>query len=106
MQLIPIMSTPTIKAIFDSNICQLRGGKTGNLNLVISLPAEFDQNNLILMFKIRTNKKVFVGPTLVLYVKIVPTIEVSSFDDEEYKLDKGSNESDLLNKGIDIYTEP
>jgi len=33
MQLIPIMSSPTVKAIFDSDICQLQGMKSGNLNL-------------------------------------------------------------------------
>lgn len=108
MQLIPIMSSPTVKAIFDSDICQLQGMKSGNLNLKLQIPAVFDQNNLIMMFKLRTNKKVFVGPTLVLHVKIVPAVEVSSFDDGQFQeeLPKSGNESELLKKGLDVYSEP
>ena len=77
------MSSPTVKAVFDSDICQLQGMKSGNLNLKLELPADFDQHNMIMMFKLRTNKKIFVGPTLVLYVKIIPGLEVSSFDDDK-----------------------
>ena len=87
MQLIPIMSSPTVRCNFDSDICQLQGMKSGNLNVTIKIPAEFDQNNLIMVFTLKTNKKIFVGPTLVLFVKIVPAgeiSEVSSFDDGSF----------------------
>ena len=90
--------------------------KSGDLNVKINIPATFDQNNLIMVFKLKTNKKVFVGPTLVLFVKIVPTgevSEISSFDDGSFQAaaepmpqQNVKNDLVLLNKGIDVYTEP
>lgn len=85
MQLIPIMSSPKVRMHFDSNICQLQGTKSGILNVQIDIPAEFDQKHLIMLFKLKTNKKSFVGPNLLLYVKIIPAVEISSFDDGEYQ---------------------
>ena len=84
--------------------------KSGNLNVKIDIPAQFDQNNLVMVFKLKTNKKIFVGPTLVLYVKIVPAQEISSFDDGQFVAEpvsqNGKNDLELVNKGIDVYTEP
>ena len=84
MQLIPIMSSPTVKVNFDSDICQLQGMKSGTLNVKLDIPGEFAENHLIMMFKLRTNKKVFIGPTLCLYVKIIPAVEISSFDERQF----------------------
>ena len=86
--------------------------KSGNLNVKISIPGEFDQNNLVMVLKLKTNKKIFVGPTLILYVKIVPAQEISSFDDGQYQSmpepaqTNIKNDLELVNKGVDIYTEP
>jgi len=66
-----------------------------------------------MMFKLRTNKKLFIGPTLVLYVKIHSGVEVSSFDDEQFKsavdapLNNGKEfkEEQLLNMGSILLDE-
>ena len=108
LQLIPIMASPTVRCHFDSNICQLQGMKSGNLKLNIEIPPEFDSNSLVMVLKLKTNKKIFVGPTLVLYVKINP------FGNErEIKMRQKDPviqdvKADLIriNQGIDVYAEP
>ena len=44
--------------------------KSGELKLKIDIPSEFDSTSLVMVLKLKANKKVFVGPTLILYVKI------------------------------------
>ena len=108
MQLIPIMSSPTVRCNFDSKICQLQGMKSGELKLNIDIPAEFDSSSLVMVLKLKANKKVFVGPTLILYVKI------NSYDDDQ-EYEPNLSESNLekmeqmlreVKRGKDAFNEP
>lgn len=120
MQLIPVMSSPTLKIAFDSKICQLPKTKTGQLTLRLSLPKDFTANHLILMLKLKQGRK-FTGPLLGIFVKIMPkqsedenSCEVSAFADAmDCELEAGSsgqsNSMDrqlkLINAGKDVYTD-
>lgn len=94
LQLIPVMSSPTLRIHFESNICQLRQGSTGELKLKVRIPEEYTANHLIMLLKLRQGKKRFVGPSLLLFVKIIKRQdddrEVSSFAQDDGS-DDGKN---------------
>lgn len=53
MQLIPVMSSPTLRIHFESNICQLAKSKVGELKLRVRIPSEYTASHLILMLKLK-----------------------------------------------------
>jgi hypothetical protein len=53
MQFIPVMSNPTLRIHYESNICELRQGTDGELKLRLRIPSEFTANHLILLLKLR-----------------------------------------------------
>jgi len=80
MELVPVMSSPTLRIHFESNIAQLQPGCTQDLSLRVRIPEEYTANHLILLLKLRQGKR-FLGPTLILFVKIMKlnSVEESSF---------------------------
>lgn len=70
MQLIPVHSSPTLRIHYDSDICELEHGVSGDMKLRVRIPEEFTANHLILMCKLKQGKR-YVGPILILYAKII-----------------------------------
>ena len=52
MKLVPVISNPTLRIHFESNICPLRSGSTSDLKLRLRIPSEFTANHLILLLKL------------------------------------------------------
>ncbi len=52
MKLVPVISNPTLRIHFESNICPLRAGTTSDLKLRLRIPSEFTANHLILLLKL------------------------------------------------------
>ena len=71
MQLIPVLCAPSVRMFFDSDICQLEPQTSGNLQIRVSIPKDSEHHYLMILFKLKTNGKVYVGPNLVAFIKIV-----------------------------------
>lgn len=70
LQLMPVMSSPTLRIHFESNIDSLRPGQVEDLQLRVRIPEEYTANHLILMLRLKCKKR-FVGPLMLLFVKII-----------------------------------
>ena len=83
---------------------------TGELKLRVKIPEDYTANHLILLLKIKQGKK-FIGPTLMLFAKIIKRRssqeEFSSFDVEDDFASQNSVERELkqINAGVDVYSE-
>ena len=116
MQLIPILSSPTLRIFFDSDICRLSAREDGELKLRIKLPEDYPANHLILLLKLK-HKERYVGPTMMLFIKIINRkasldCEKSAFDiDEVEELQENPGKDamkqhlELIRKGVDVYSE-
>ena len=113
MQLVPVLSYPTLRIKPESNICELIQDEVGQLNVRVRLPENYKANHLILMFKLKDGKR-HVGPNLLLCAKIinrkVVEEEVSAFameNDLENVRSQGGlqNQLKMIKRGIDVYTE-
>mmetsp|Transcript_33756 Transcript_33756/g.41686 ORF Transcript_33756/g.41686 Transcript_33756/m.41686 type:complete len:99 (+) Transcript_33756:2140-2436(+) len=86
MQLVPVMSSPTLRVHFESNIADLRPGGVEDLNIKVRIPEEFSSNHLILFLKLKQGRR-FLGPSMLLFVKIIKSrsseVEESSFVQED-----------------------
>ena len=69
----PVLSFPSVRVNLESCICQLEGQESGDLQVRIQFPNDFEENYLIMMFKFRTAMDVLVGPSLMVFVKIIAT---------------------------------
>ena len=113
MQLVPVLSYPTLRIKPESNICELIQDEVGQLNVRVRLPENYKANHLILMFKLKDGKR-HVGPNLLLCTKIinrkVVEEEVSAFameNDLDNVRGQGGlqNQLKMIKRGIDVYTE-
>ena len=113
MQLVPVLSYPTLRIKPESNICELIQDEVGQLNVRVRLPENYKANHLILMFKLKDGKR-HVGPNLLLCAKIinrkVVEEEVSAFameNDLDNVRGQGGlqNQLKMIKRGIDVYTE-
>jgi hypothetical protein len=111
LQLIPIMSSPTLRIHNDPESCQLLMNSTVEIKLRIKIPESYNENHLILVLKLKQNNQKFVGPTLMMFAKIIKRRssqeEFSSFDVEEERMSESSLEKELrlLKAGNDVYNE-
>ena len=71
MQIVPCCSFPTLRIHYESSICQLESLKNGTLKLNVQIPADFKANHLVLLLKMRNQKGNWVGPNLLLFVKVI-----------------------------------
>jgi hypothetical protein len=71
LELIPIMSSPTLNIHFSSKICQLSMNSTGEIKLRIKIPEDYNENHLILVLKLKNKNNRLVGPTLMMFAKII-----------------------------------
>ena len=113
MKLVPVMSSPTLRIHFESNIAELERDTYGDLKLRVRIPEDFKTNHLILMLKLKQGKTC-VGPNLLLFIKIIKRMasdeEVSSFaleNNNEDALSQGSlgKQLRLINAGVDVFSE-
>lgn len=85
MQLIPVLSNPTLRIKPESNICELVQDEIGELKVTVRLPENYTANHMILMLKHKHMDR-YVGPNLLLCMKIinrkVSNEEVSAFAQE------------------------
>ena len=70
MQLVPILSAPTARIFFETKICQLQPGLTSDLEVNLQIPKDYPNNHLIVLLKIKSANRVYVGPTLVLFIQL------------------------------------
>lgn len=91
MQLIPVMSSPTLRIHFESNISALRPGAVEDLMLRVRIPEEFTASHLILMLKLKQNKR-FVGPVMLLFIKIIKR-QQTEIEESSFALDDRSDNS-------------
>lgn len=95
MQLVPVMSNPTLRIHFESSVAGLRPGGVEELKLKVRIPEEFNSNHLILFLKLKQGRR-FVGPSMLLFVKIIRSesgdVEESSFAQDD--LSDGSAPND------------
>ena len=95
MQLVPVMSYPTLRIHFESSVAGLRPGGVEELKLKVRIPEEFNSNHLILFLKLKQGRR-FVGPSMLLFVKIIRSesgdVEESSFAQDD--LSDGSAPND------------
>lgn len=57
LQLIPVVASPTIRTFFESKICSLRAESESGLRVRIELPEKLEHSYLVLLLKMRTNKR-------------------------------------------------
>jgi len=105
MNLMPVMSNPTLRIEFSSKIAPLRPGSVEDLKLRVRIPEEYTANHLILMLKLKQEKK-FVGPTMLLFVKIINRPDAEQVEESSFVQDDRSDGSlNLIKKGVDVYNE-
>merc|ERR1719469_1149978 len=99
------MSNPTLRIEFSSKIAPLRPGSVEDLKLRVRIPEEYTANHLILMLKLKQEKK-FVGPTMLLFVKIINRPDAEQVEESSFVQDDRSDGSlNLIKKGVDVYNE-
>ena len=85
MQLIPMLSAPATRLLFTSRIAPLDPESESAMRVKVSLPEDLESNYFMAVFRVKTSKRQFVGPQLVVFIKIKeeprdPALK-SSFDD-------------------------
>ena len=94
MSLVPLRASPEVRVEFNSEICRLEKNATGTLELSVNIPSDFTADHLILLLRLRHGENNFVGPPLLLFVKIVGQEKSQESDDVETE----SIEPQLLNQ--------
>ena len=67
----------------ESQICQLEGYNSADLQLKLQLPTDYEADYLVIMFKLRTATDVLVGPSLLLFLKITSANNVARTSEAE-----------------------
>ena len=91
MQLVPLRASPEVRVDFNSDICRLEKNATGTLELLVNIPKDFAADHLILLLRLTHGENNFVGPPLLLFVKIVGQEKLQRSGDETI-------ESQILNQ--------
>ena len=53
LQLTPVMSRPTLRIHFESDICQLAADESGELKLRLRIPEDYNSNHLIMLLRLK-----------------------------------------------------
>jgi len=79
LALIPLMSAPTVRMFFESKISPLEANSQSDMAVTIQIPEGCLEKHLIVLFRLKTNKRQFVGPTLLVFVRLVddPTQKIT-----------------------------
>jgi len=83
MQLVPLRASPEVSVEFNSAICRLEKNATGTLELSVNIPKDFIADHLVLLLRLKHGENNFVGPPLLLFVKIVRQEKSQESDDDE-----------------------
>ena len=94
MQLVPLRASPEVRVEFNSAICRLEKNATGTLELSVNIPKDFTADHLVLLLRLKHGENNFVGPPLLLFVKIVGQEKSQESDDDETE----SIEPQILNQ--------
>ena len=114
LQIVPCSSFPTLRIHWESDICQLEYLSNGELKLHVQIPEDFKSNHLILLLKMRQANGQYIGPNLLLFVKLINQKasgeEVSAFAQDNNSDDMNGRSSldrsmDQIGRGIDVYSE-
>ena len=103
---------------FESEICPLEPLTSSNLQIRVRIPKDSEHHYMMMLLKIKTNQKMYVGPNLVAFIKVIDMAKARQ--DERRLLDKSKSaelassslqisqfqqNEVLIRKGHDVYTD-
>ena len=83
MHLVPLRASPEVRVEYNSEIYRLEKNATGALELSVNIPKDFPADHLILLLRLTHGENNFVGPPLLLFVKIVGQEKSQKSDNDE-----------------------
>merc|ERR1712183_161960 len=104
LELIPVMAKPKLRMLHASNIFPLPASSEADLQVKIDVPGDPALGDYFtLMFKIKAQKKEFIGPDFILFVKLTEPLRKSDFEEPiDIKTEAENFEiaSDLVDEGF------
>lgn len=71
LQVIPVLSAPSVRMFFESDICQLEPNADSDLNVKLKIPQNSESHYYVLLLKIKTGQRYFTGPNMVAFIKLI-----------------------------------